>query len=57
MPKYEVLARSYIGNTIVEPGEVVEYGGAPGSNLKLVVEPEPAPKPRAAPVVDESILE
>lgn len=38
MPKYKVLAKSYINNTIVEEGEIVEYNGKPGSNLQLVEE-------------------
>lgn len=46
MPKYHVLAKSFINNTIAEVGEVVEYDGKPGSNLELIVErkPEVAPK-------------
>jgi len=36
MPRYLVLAKSFINNTIVEEGEVVEYDGKPGSNLELV---------------------
>lgn len=45
MPKYYVLAKSFINNTIAEVGDVVEYNGKPGSNLELIVEKKPdAPK-------------
>lgn len=39
MPKYRVLAKSFINNAIAEEGAVVEYDGQPGSNLELI---EPA---------------
>lgn len=38
MPKYRVLAKSYIGNTIREVGDVVEYDGKPGKALELIEE-------------------
>ncbi len=41
MPKYRVLAKSYIGNTIREVGDVVEYEGTPGKALELIPESEP----------------
>lgn len=45
MPKYYVLAKSFINNTIAEVGDVVEYDGKPGSNLELIPEKKPdAPK-------------
>lgn len=57
MAQYRVLAKSFINNSIVEEGDVVEYDGKPGSNLELVkAEAAPAPKkskgkePAAAPV-------
>lgn len=38
MAKYKVLELSYIGNRLVQPGEVVELtfenGGQPGDNLE-----------------------
>lgn len=34
MAQYEVLEKSFINNRIVEAGEVVEYDGEPGPNLK-----------------------
>lgn len=43
MPKYRVLAKSFIHNTIVEEGEVVEYDGRPGSNLELIEEAKQKP--------------
>lgn len=36
MAKYKVLEKSFINNTIVEAGEIVEYTGRAGSNLELV---------------------
>lgn len=42
MPKYYVLAKSFINNTIAEVGEIVEYDGKPGSNLELIPEAKPA---------------
>ena len=41
--KYRVLALSWIGNRLVQPGDVVEYAGKPGSNLEELKEPK-APK-------------
>lgn len=51
--RYRVLQKSFINNSIVEEGEIVEYHGKPGSNLERVDEPTkkkapapvPAPKP------------
>lgn len=34
--QYRVLQKSFIGNRIVEEGEVIEYDGEPSSNLELV---------------------
>lgn len=54
MAQYRVLAKSFINNSIVEEGDVVEYDGKPGSNLELVQD-EAAPakgkakKPAAVP--------
>ena len=42
MPKYYALAKSFINNTIVEVGDVIDYDGKPGSNLELVPEVKPA---------------
>lgn len=36
MPKFEVLQKSFIGNRIVEEGEIVDYDGEPSDNLKPV---------------------
>lgn len=44
MPKVRVLEKSFINNTIVEEGEIVEYEGKLGTNLELVEE-EDEPKP------------
>lgn len=34
MPKYRVLEKSLIGNSIVEAGEEVDYDGLPSANLE-----------------------
>jgi hypothetical protein len=44
MAKYRVLSKSFINNTIVEAGEVVEYTGKPGSNMELVEDEKPVAK-------------
>lgn len=44
MPKYKVLAKSFINNSIVEEGDIVEYDGKPGSNLELVEGDKPEVK-------------
>lgn len=57
MAKYRVLEKSFIGNTIVEAGEVVEYDGRPGSNLELIEDAPAKPKGKAkaaAPVEDDA---
>lgn len=38
LKKYRVLHKSFIGNTIREEGEIVEYDGEPGPNLEPVRE-------------------
>lgn len=45
MAKYRVLAKSFINNTIVEVGEVVEYDGQPGRALELIDDSKPEAKP------------
>jgi hypothetical protein len=42
MPQYRVLAKSFINNTIVEEGEVIEFDGKAGSNLELIENDKPA---------------
>lgn len=41
MPKYKVLAKSFINNSIVEEGEIVDYDGKPGSNLERIKDDKP----------------
>lgn len=41
MPKYKVLAKSFINNSIAEEGEIVEYDGKPGTNLELLEDDKP----------------
>ena len=36
MAKYRVLAKSFIGNALVEEGTVVEYDGLPSENLEPI---------------------
>jgi len=40
MPKYEVLVKSYLNDREVYPGEVIEYAGKAGTNLRLVSQKE-----------------
>jgi len=40
MPKYEVLEKSFINNTIAEVGEIVVYDGTANANLKPVEDGE-----------------
>jgi len=47
MPQYKVLAKSFINNSIVEEGEIVEYDGKPGSNLELIDDDKPKSKAKA----------
>lgn len=46
MPKYKVLEKSFINNSIVEPGEIVELDAKikPKRNLELIEEKKPAQK-------------
>lgn len=53
MAKYRVLEKSFINNTIVEVGEIVEYEGRASGNLELIEEPKPSKsKAKAAPADD-----
>ena len=36
MAKYRVMEKSFINNTIVEEGAIIEYEGEAGPNLQLV---------------------
>ena len=55
MPRYRVLVKSFINNTIIDPETmspsecIVEYDGKPGSNLELV-----SGKPAATPEVEQT---
>ena len=40
MQKYEVLVKSYLNDREVYPGEVVEYAGKAGTNLRLITPKE-----------------
>jgi hypothetical protein len=47
MAKYRVLEKSFIGNSIAEEGQVVEYDGEAANNLELVEDEKPAKKAKA----------
>lgn len=42
MPKYKVLVKSFINNTIVEEGDIIEFDGLASTNLELIPEEKPA---------------
>lgn len=44
MARYLVLAKSFINNTLVEEGAVVEYTGDAGPNLELIKDEAPVSK-------------
>lgn len=44
MPKFRVLTKSFIGNSLLEEGAIVDFDGVPGPNL----EPLDAPAQTAA---------
>lgn len=46
MPKYRVLMKSFINNSIVEEDSVVEYDGEASDNLELIEDEALAPKAR-----------
>lgn len=50
MAQYKVLEKSFIGNSLVEAGAIVEYDGEPGPNLEAVGGKKG--KGKAAPVED-----
>lgn len=54
MPQVRVLEKSFINNSLVEAGEVVEYDGELGTNLELVEGDKPKRTSRkpAAPAAD-----
>lgn len=62
MKSYRVLKKSFIGGSLRQVGEIVDFDGKPGSNLELIggkserrsrgAEPaDPAPAPEAAPEI------
>jgi hypothetical protein len=46
MAKYKVLATSFIGNNIVQAGDVIEYEGKPSGNLQRIAEVKQADPPK-----------
>jgi hypothetical protein len=59
MPTYKVLQKSFIGNRIVEEGELIEYSGKAGKNLQLVEAPskKSAVASKAKKVVEEELAD
>ena len=47
MAQVRILTKSFVGNTIVEEGAVIEYDGEIGSNMELVEQPKQAKKSKA----------
>lgn len=39
MAKYRVLTKSFIGNSLVEEGAVIDYDGVPSDNLEAMDKP------------------
>lgn len=48
MPKYRVLIKSFIGNSLVEEGAVVDYDGVPADNLEPMDKPAEAAAAQSA---------
>lgn len=55
MAKYRMAAKGYVNNSIVQPGDVVEFEGKPGKNMIAIEKPaikvplktgKPAPQTR-----------
>jgi hypothetical protein len=44
MPKYRVLEKSFINNTLVNEGDIVDYEGDVHDNLELIVDAKPPKK-------------
>lgn len=36
MARYKLLAKHFINNTVMEEGEIVEFGGKPGNMMELI---------------------
>lgn len=46
MPMYRVTAKSFINNSIVEEGSVIEFDGKAGTNMELIEDDKPAAAPK-----------
>ena len=55
MAKYRVLEQSFINNSLVEVGAIVEYDGEVAGNLELIEEPK-SKKAKAAPADGEDLV-
>jgi hypothetical protein len=55
MAKYRVLAKSFIGNSMVEEGTVVDYDGIPSDNLEAMDKPAEAAAEQSAQANMDSI--
>lgn len=54
MPQYRVLQKSFIGNRIVEEGEVIDYDGEASENLEPVKKGKKAAEAPAADATDQT---
>lgn len=63
MPKYRILAPTFINNALAQEGDVVDYDGKPGSTLELIESEKPAkpakvekaPKPEGGKGADDLV--
>lgn len=55
MARYEVLEPSFLGTRIYQPGEIFEFDGIPGPNLKPLDKPAEAKAAEAAASDAESL--
>lgn len=54
MPQYRVLQKSFIGNRIVEEGEIIDFDGEASDNLELVKKGKKAAEPAADAPADQT---
>lgn len=54
MARYRVLDKSFINNTLFEPGAEIDYDGDAGANLELIESPKDEPKPKKSPKAAEA---
>lgn len=54
MPKYRVLQTSFIGNSLVNEGDIVDYDGKAGDNLELLDKKSKSANDKAAQAASEA---